>query len=458
MQTKEKIAELGKLLVTAIHERRNWREEDIFSQLDYYCRTVIGLVAAIFKFDRSILDSVFSEFRADYSRFDFSKFDTFDKLREKDKILSEDGAVIIWDELLKAIGLTKRKNNFARRFSEWNQNVKSFKERPTDRKYARLFFDASDVFVREIEYALLDRLHSLAKNHEHFCSDQLAELLWTLEEIRWVFLKREEASGPYILYAGKDWGAGLDDSSLDGHFGILSVNPHSVKPLSREPKYEVKCNFKCRVGDKLLTLSWVMSERFNSERLFQTWVYDSGSYCEYPDTELKAYWPLSFSSEVYHWCEGLREVTLPLLEMSKRYMELAKRVRDTLKVYDYLWPETHHFCWTTIHELDVMILEIKSEMRGGCQERSEALRGALGFNEGRQRAKMKLNATQELIVSALGKDKLTGEEIAKEAKCKFNSNFKTALSALRVTRVLYNDFPQGYYLNPQYYHLLEQLD
>lgn len=449
MQTKEKMAELGKLLVTAIHERRNWREEDILSQLDYYCRTVIGLVSAIFKFDRSILESVFSEFRADYSRFDFSKFDTFDKLSEKDKILSKNKTVIIWDEMLKAIGLTKRKNNFARRFSEWNQNVKSFKERPTDRKYARLFFDASDEVVKEIEYALLDRLHSLAKNHEHFCSDHLAELLWTLEEIRWTFFYEVEASGPYVLYAGKSWGTGLDDSSLDGHFGILSVKP------SRSDK--VLCNFKCQVENQLMTLSWGEKKSFYyRERLFSTWLYDSGVYIEYPDTEIKAYWGTRGLDMVDHWCEGLREVTLPLLEMSKRYMELAKRVRDTLKVYDYLWPDTHHFCWTTIHELDVMILEIKSEMRGGCQERFEALHEALGVNLGRKRDKSKLNDTQELIISALGKDKLTGEEIAKEAKCKFNSNFKTALSALRATHVLYNDFPQGYYLNPQYYHLLEQ--
>lgn len=318
MQTKEKIAELGKLLVSAIHERRNWREEDIFSQVDYYCRTVIGLIAAIFKFDRSILDNVFSEFRADYSRFDFSKFDTFDKLREKDKILSKDEAVIIWDEMLKAIGLTKRKNNFARRFSEWNQNVKSFKERPTDGKYARLFFDASDVVVREIEYALLDRLHSFAKNHEYFCSDQLAELLWTLEEIRWTFFYEVEASGPYVLYAGTSWGTGLDDSSLDGHFGILSVKP------SRSDK--VLCNFKCRVENQLMTVSWAKNKSFYQRSLFFTWLYDSGVYVEYPDTELKAYWGDHGLIEVDYWCEGLREVTLPLLEKSKRYMELAKRV------------------------------------------------------------------------------------------------------------------------------------
>jgi hypothetical protein len=64
-----------------------------------------------------------------------------------------------------------------------------------------------------------------------------------------------------------------------------------------------------------------------------------------------------------------------------------------------------------------------------------------------------LGETEQNIIRHLGLDRMTGEELAKKAGYKCNSNFKNRLSALRKQGILCNSTP-GYYISEAYRYLL----
>lgn len=68
-----------------------------------------------------------------------------------------------------------------------------------------------------------------------------------------------------------------------------------------------------------------------------------------------------------------------------------------------------------------------------------------------------LNDTEKEIIRALGKDRITGESLAKKAKHTYQSNFKNTLSSMVKRGILGNQRGRnrGYFLKPEYYHFLE---
>lgn len=70
-------------------------------------------------------------------------------------------------------------------------------------------------------------------------------------------------------------------------------------------------------------------------------------------------------------------------------------------------------------------------------------------------ARVTLNDMEESIITALGKDTLTGQKIADRLRYKYNSNFKSTLAGLRKRDILDNAAP-GYRLKPEYHFLLSQ--
>jgi len=68
-----------------------------------------------------------------------------------------------------------------------------------------------------------------------------------------------------------------------------------------------------------------------------------------------------------------------------------------------------------------------------------------------------LNDTEETLIQALGKETLTGEDMARKTGYPYNSNIKSTLSSLRKRKILDNNSP-GYSLKQEYYHILESQD
>ena len=64
---------------------------------------------------------------------------------------------------------------------------------------------------------------------------------------------------------------------------------------------------------------------------------------------------------------------------------------------------------------------------------------------------IELNRTEKIIIKALGDAPLTVEELAVKA-----GYFRRTLTSLRKRGILANNRP-GYYMNPEYHYLLQEL-
>ena len=69
---------------------------------------------------------------------------------------------------------------------------------------------------------------------------------------------------------------------------------------------------------------------------------------------------------------------------------------------------------------------------------------------------IELNRTEKIIIESLGDTTLTVEELAIKSGYEVSGYFRRTLTSLRKRGILANNRP-GYYMNPEYHYLLQEL-
>lgn len=411
----EQLARAGKLLLDVIDLRRCWEAERMPFDFVRCCHGSLEAVAQIWRLDEGIISGEFGRepirskgadtdwrerlaaiesfdgsvddknFRAEMATFGLAELDEYSKLDGHDDALGIEFACSLvsrWYETLKALRQVDPGNDFIGR---WLPRLREpdgcslSKENCADLQW---FCAVNDGVFFELELALTSWTCPGATKQLEKDYEVLAHLAWMLSGISRDILFGAEPTGPYVLYAGKDWGLGLTDSSVDGQIGTLSL---SGVGRQRFLNPAVQCTFKWEAEGQCRTMSWSSYRPYNRTTVFSTWASDSGIYADYPDTATRACWVLP---QEHDFGVAVHAVELDLSEshVSDNVRKLVNEVRGVLQVgNENLWCSRGVLRWTILDELDVLFRRVSDEIesiasgrynRSPSQTQSRSRRGA----------------------------------------------------------------------------------
>ena len=158
----------------------------------------------------------------------------------------------------------------------------------------------------------------------------------------------------------------IRDRPLDRTLGILSLR-------SLLDQKEVECTFKYDMENKVKIVSWTVNANEiwgYVSQLFETWLYNSGAYFQYPKIEGHAWWAIGNNeiAALVSFTDCTEECVVHLLKAQK-HQELARSVQEILGIRTQTW-EPEQIPWTYIKELD----EISDKLRFTMKEVSKPSR------------------------------------------------------------------------------------
>ena len=194
---------------------------------------------------------------------------------------------------------------------------------------------------------------------------------------------------------------------------------------------------------------------FHEHTIFDIWSYATGRQHMQPETSETAVWFLQDVRLISDRAAGIEQLVLPLF-LDEAHRPLATRVREAVTGGLPLW-KPGKVRWSYLRELDETISEVRHVKDLYLAKGAPLETTPTGVAFDIKKDVTSPGDSEQHIINTLGKQTLTGEQIARACSFPYNSNFKSHLSSLRKRHILGNRAP-GYFLEPAYYYLLEPAD